>query len=357
MKYPTEPVKKNPLAQEPAESDSLGQTQAPPAFEVAADSIAPPPGDGQGAHPLDSLQNAGRDTLPAFDTAKTDSVAAPKPEVKAKSEIKPKTVVKEQGKGMFGQEVGLGKQNAAQDVYALMYRLEELGFLTVDDWQAFGADKTGWEANGMQGPFPDCAISKIIKRYQESIGLKEPDEYIEPGKFTEKSLLEGKGGTLRQAQEPSKSNEKPKTTNEQPPTSGPDYECIAQEIFSAGQGWGTNEEKIYKNLALIKAGGEQAKKLKDTFCKLYDMDLEQYLKDELWDWGFYNEESKALGMLEGEGEEKVEENEKDETSDIKVPELSGGATWVIKPLISQESFISQAPPSMASGVTTLTLDQ
>ncbi|MCB9234470.1 MAG: hypothetical protein H6581_22640 [Bacteroidia bacterium] len=236
-----------------------------------------------------------------------------------------------------------------------MYRLEEIGFLTVDDWQAFGADKTSWEANGMQGPFPDCAISKIIKRYQAAIGLKVPDEFIAPGKFTEKALLEGKGGNKKE--EPAHPLSPSTQTGNALPPNTPDYECIAKELYEAGQGWGTDEKKIFKNLALIEAGGDQAKKLKETFCKLYDKDLEQFLKDELWDWGWFNEESKALGMLDGKGEEKDAVEEKDETSDIKAPELGGGATWVIKPLISQESFISQAPPSLASGVTTLTLDQ
>ncbi|MCB9235521.1 MAG: hypothetical protein H6581_27945 [Bacteroidia bacterium] len=290
---------------------------------MAADSITPPPNDSLGTggvadggdslstHPLDSLQNTGRDTLPAFDPAKTDSVAAPKPEVK------PTPVAKTQGKGLFGQEVGLEKVNDPKDVYALMYRLEEIGFLTVDDWQSFGADKTGWEANGMQGPFPDCAISKIIKRYQAAIGLKVPDEFIAPGKFTEKALLEGKGGNKK---EESANPLSPSTqTGHALSPNTPDYECIAKELYEAGQGWGTDEEKIYKNLGLIEAGGEQAKKLKETFCNLYDKDLEQFLKDELWDWGWFNEESKALEMLEGKEMEKIgqETRETDSSGEFK----------------------------------------
>ncbi|MCB9236001.1 MAG: hypothetical protein H6581_30420 [Bacteroidia bacterium] len=263
---------------------------------MAADSITPPPNDSLGTasavegadslsmHPLDSLQNTGRDTLPAFDPAKTDSVASPKPEVK------PKPVAKAQGKGLFRQEVGLGKVNDPKDVYALMYRLEEIGFLTVDDWQSFGADKTGWEANGMQGPFPDCAISKIIKCYQEAIGLKVPDEFIAPGKFTEKALLEGKGGKQKEEVPMPESNP-------DKPQSGPDYECIAREIFEAGQGWNTDEERIYTHLGMIEGGGTQAAELKKKFCELYDTDLETYLKKELWDIFGLGEESKALGML------------------------------------------------------------
>ncbi|MCB9233302.1 MAG: hypothetical protein H6581_16715 [Bacteroidia bacterium] len=323
MKYQTDPVKKNPLAPETVEGDTLGQTQAPPAFEVAADSITPPPNDSLGTggavegtdslatHPLDSLGNTGRDSLPPFDPAKKDTVTPPQP---------PKPESKTSGKGLLGQDVGLGKANDPQDVYALMYRLEEIGFLTVDDWQAFGADKTSWEANGMQGPFPDSAIGKIIWRYQETIGVIAPDGYITPGleKGTEAALIEGKGGTTNQ----------PKTTSDQPKTTNPlsqseqtvhalspntpDYECIAREIFEAGQGLNTDEERIYTHLGMIEGGGKQAEELKRKFCELYDTDLETYLKKELWDVFGLGEESKALEMLNGEVNQPTTKDKKAE---------------------------------------------
>ncbi|MCB9231589.1 MAG: hypothetical protein H6581_08000 [Bacteroidia bacterium] len=368
MKYQTDPVKKNPLAPETVEGDTLGQTQAPPAFEVAADSLTPPPNDSLGTasavegadslstHPLDSLGNTGRDSLPPFDPAKKDTPKTPQP---------PKPVAKAQGKGLFGQEVGLGKANAPQDVYALMYRLEEIGFLTVDDWQSFGADKTGWEANGMQGPFPDCAIGKIIWRYQETIGVIAPDGYITPGleKGTEAALIAGKGGKKK---DPSPSTQtgiaRPHgalspTTNPLSPSvqtgiarphgalspATPDYDCIAREIFEAGQGWNTDEERIYTHLGMIEGGGTQAAELKKKFCELYDTDLETYLKKELWDVFGLGEESKALEVLNG-GREKSGPEKGDAKEELEPKE---GSEFIWGPVISpKDHFLSQAPPEI-----------
>lgn len=91
------------------------------------------------------------------------------------------------------------------------------------------------------------------------------------------------------------------------PGFSPDYDIIAQNVWDAmfgGIGWGTDEQKVYDNLALLQNDGNFIETFKSVYQKKFGSDIVSDIGKEFSDsavWG--DQKTQALSYLQYEGDD------------------------------------------------------
>ncbi|MEM6269717.1 MAG: M15 family metallopeptidase [Bacteroidota bacterium] len=194
---------------------------------------------------------------------------------------------------LIGEDVGFGGVNHPDDVDAVRAKLAAIGVLT----SANAAEYAGTDEAGM---------GKLIRYYQRRIFRNTEDGLMSAGGATESRLISGVKGN-DPAPDPTTSSSaptesvrpvaRPVTSNTSTPA-GPDFASIADRVFRAMDGWGTDEDAVYAALAELNKNGAHIAEFKSVYRQKYDKDVVTQIRSEFSNtmlWG--NELDKALSYL------------------------------------------------------------